>query len=407
MKIKKFSGLLCCFIFLLLSAGNLSAQTTRESLEKKRVELRNEIRRINELRSSNKQKERSVLSQVEDLDQQIRSTENLIKVTNQQANLLTNQINANTNKISRLREDLEQLKEDYARMIEKSYKSKSSQSRIMFLLSSENFLQAYKRLQYMKQYTNYRKQQGDEIKVRTEELQELNADLADQKEAKDALIAENRQTRTQLEKNKKAQQDLMQNIRSKEGEFAAQIRQKQQEINKIDAQIEKMIRESIAKSNEESGSTERNVYELTPAAKALAADFVKNKGRLPWPVRSGVVTSRFGRQPHPVVKSISINNNGVNIDTDSGGKARAVFNGTVSEVQVLKGANKAVMVRHGDYITIYDNLEKVYVKRGDVVSTGQELGAVATSRTSGKTTLHFLIYKNMQKMDPADWILEM
>ena len=407
MKIKKFSGLLCCFIFLLLSAGNLSAQTTRESLEKKRVELRNEIRRINELRSSNKQKERSVLSQVEDLDQQIRSTENLIKVTNQQANLLTNQINANTNKISRLREELEQLKEDYARMIEKSYKSKSSQSRIMFLLSSENFLQAYKRLQYMKQYTNYRKQQGDEIKVRTEELQELNADLADQKEAKDALIAENRQTRTQLEKNKKAQQDLMQNIRSKEGEFAAQIRQKQQEINKIDAQIEKMIRESIAKSNEESGSTERNVYELTPAAKALAADFVKNKGRLPWPVRSGVVTSRFGRQPLPVVKSISINNNGVNIDTDSGGKARAVFNGTVSEVQVLKGANKAVMVRHGDYITIYDNLEKVYVKRGDVVSTGQELGAVATSRTSGKTTLHFLIYKNMQKMDPADWILEM
>ena len=407
MKFKKFSGLLFCFIFLLLSAGNLSAQTTRETLEKKRVELRNEIRRINKLRSSNKQKERSVLSQVEDLDQQIRSTENLIKVTNQQANLLTNQISANTNKISRLREELEQLKEDYARMIEKSYKSKSSQSRIMFLLSSENFLQAYKRLQYMKQYTNYRKQQGDEIKVRTEELQELNADLADQKEAKDALIAENRQTRAQLEKNRKAQQDLMQNIRSKEGEFAAQIRQKQQEINKIDAQIEKMIRESIAKSNEESGSTERNVYELTPAAKALAADFVKNKGRLPWPVRSGVVTSRFGRQPHPVVKSISINNNGVNIDTDSGGKARAVFNGTVSEVQVLKGANKAVMVRHGDYITIYDNLEKVYVKRGDVVNTGQELGAVATSRTSGKTTLHFLIYKNMQKMDPADWILEM
>ncbi|MBE7641468.1 MULTISPECIES: murein hydrolase activator EnvC family protein [Salegentibacter] len=407
MKFKKFSGLIFCFIGLLLSAGNLSAQTTRESLEKKRIELRNEIRRINELRSSNKQKERSVLSQVEDLDQQIRSTENLIKVTNQQANLLTNQINANTNKISRLRKELEELKEDYAGMIEKSYKSKSSQSRIMFLLSSENFLQAYKRLQYMKQYTNYRKQQGDEIKARTEELQELNASLANQKEAKEALIAENRQTRAQLEKNKKAQQDLMQSIRSREGEFAAQIRQKQQEINKINAQIEKMIRESIAKSNEESGSSERDVYELTPAAKALAADFVKNKGRLPWPVRSGVVTSRFGRQPHPVVKSISINNNGVNIDTDSGGKARAVFNGTVSEVQVLKGANKAVMVRHGDYITIYDNLENVFVKKGDVVNTGQELGAIATSRTSGKTTLHFLIYKNMQKMDPADWILEM
>ncbi|TDN87375.1 septal ring factor EnvC (AmiA/AmiB activator) [Salegentibacter sp. 24] len=407
MKFRYFSRILICTSFLLMSAGDLFAQTTRETLEKKRLELRNEIRRINELRSNNKQRERSVLGQVEDLDQQIRSTENLIKITNQQANLLTNQISANTNKISRLREELEQLKEDYARMIQKSYKSKSTQSRIMFLLSSENFLQAYKRLQYMKQYTNYRKQQGDEIKLKTIELQQLNADLADQKETKDKLIAENRQTRAQLEKNKQAQQELMQSIRNKEGEFAAQIRQKQEEINKIDAQIERMIRESIVKSNEESGSTERDVYELTPAAKALAADFVKNKGNLPWPVRSGVVTSRFGRQPHPVVKSISINNNGVNIDTDPGGKARAVFNGTVSEVQVLKGANKAVMVRHGDYITIYDNLDRVYVRKGDVVNTGQELGEVATSRTTGKTTLHFLVYKNMQKMDPADWILEM
>lgn len=406
MKLRK----LCSILFItgfVLGSLSATAQTTRETLEKKRVELRNEIRRINKLRSSNKDKQRSVLSQVEDLDQQIRSTENLIKVTNQQANLLTNQISANTSKISRLRKELEELKEDYAQMIEKSYKSKSSQSRIMFLMSSESFLQAYKRLQYMKQYTNYRQQQGETIKKNTEKLQELNKDLVNQKEAKDKLIAENRETRAQLRRNKKAQQELMQDIRSKEGEFASQIRQKQQEIDKINRQIEKMIRESIAKSNEKTGSTERNVYKLTPEAKALAADFAKNKGELPWPVRSGVVTSRFGRQPHPVVKSISINNNGVNIDTDPGGKARAVFGGTVSEVQVLKGANKAVMVRHGDYITIYDNLDNVYVRRGDVVNTGQELGEVATSRTTGKTTLHFLVYKNMQKMNPADWILEM
>ena len=406
MKLRK----LCSILFItgfVLGSLSATAQTTRETLEKKRVELRNEIRRINKLRSSNKDKQRSVLSQVEDLDQQIRSTENLIKVTNQQANLLTNQISANTSKISRLRKELEELKEDYAQMIEKSYKSKSSQSRIMFLMSSESFLQAYKRLQYMKQYTKYRQQQGETIKKNTEKLQELNKDLVNQKEAKDKLIAENRETRAQLRRNKKAQQELMQDIRSKEGEFASQIRQKQQEIDKINQQIEKMIRESIAKSNEKTGSTERNVYKLTPEAKALAADFAKNKGELPWPVRSGVVTSRFGRQPHPVVKSISINNNGVNIDTDPGGKARAVFGGTVSEVQVLKGANKAVMVRHGDYITIYDNLDNVYVRRGDVVNTGQELGEVATSRTTGKTTLHFLVYKNMQKMNPADWILEM
>lgn len=404
--LKHSRSLLILLVFFL--GGNLSnAQTNREELEKRRIELRNEISRINELRISNQKKERSVLGQVEDLNQQIKSTEDLIKLTNQQANLLNREINTNTNKIGQLRKELEKLKEDYARMIEKSYKSKSQQSRVMFLLSSESFLQAYKRLQYMKQYTNYRQQQGEEIKANTKELQELNARLVKQKEEKDRLIAENRKTRAELEKNRKSQQTLMATIRKREGQFASQIRQKQNEIDEIDRAIDRMIRESIAAANKESGSTSRSTFELTPAAKALAADFNNNKGKLPWPVRSGVVTMRFGKQPHPVVKSVMVNNNGVRIDTDKGGKARAVFNGTVSEVQAVKGANQAVMVRHGDYITIYNNLEDVYVKRGDQVTTEQEIGVIATSRATGKTTLHFLIYKNDQKMDPADWVYRM
>lgn len=403
----KFSRSLYFLIFLFFGFNLTNAQTDREDLEKRRIELRNEISRINELRISNQKKQRSVLGQVEDLNQQIKSTEDLIKLTNQQANLLTREINTNTNKIGQLRKELEKLKEDYARMIEKSYKSKSQQSRVMFLLSSKNFLQAYKRLQYMKQYTNYRKQQGEEIKANAAELQELNARLVQQKEQKEKLIAENRKTRAQLEENRKSQQSLMSTIKKREGEFAAQIRKKQNEIDDIDRAIDKMIRESIAKANKESGSTSRSTYELTPAAKALAADFNNNKGKLPWPVKSGVVTMRFGKQPHPVVRSVMVNNNGVRIDTDEGGKARAVFNGTVSEVQAVKGANQAVMVRHGDYITIYNNLEEVYVKRGDQVTTGQEIGEVATSKSTGKTTLHFLLYRNDQKMDPADWIYRM
>ncbi len=394
-------------MLLFFAFNSANAQNDREELEKRRIELRNEIKRINELRISNQKKQRSVLGQVEDLNQQIKSTENLIKVTNQQANLLTREINTNTNKIGQLRKELEKLKEDYAKMIRKSYKSKSQQSRIMFLLSSKSFLQAYKRLQYMKQYANYRQQQGEEIKAHTVELQQLNSQLVKQKEQKDKLIAENRKTRAQLEENRKSQQSLMVTIKKREGEFAAQIRNKQQEIDEIDRAIDRMIRESIAKANKESGSSSRDTYELTPAARALAADFANNKGKLPWPVRSGVVTMRFGKQPHPIVKSAIINNNGVRIDTDQGGKARAVFNGTVSEVQAVKGANMAVMVRHGDYITIYNNLEKVFVKRGDNVTTEEELGEIATSKTTGKTTLHFFIFKNTQKMDPADWIYQM
>ena len=397
------------FFLLFIFGGSYTAQSqnTREDLEQRRLELQQEIKRINSLRSSNKQREKSVLTQVEDLDRQIRTTENLIKVTNQQANLLTRDINSNTNKIQTLRKELEKLKEDYGQMIEKSYKSKSQQSRVMFLLSSQSFLQAYKRLQYMKQYANYRKTQGDEIQLRTEELQTLNTNLLSQKKQKDKLIVENRETRGQLEKNKQSQQALIKNIRQKEGEFATEIRKKQQEVNAIDKKIDEIIRASIAAANKESGSTARDVYTLTPEAKALAANFASNKGKLPWPVKSGIVVRRFGSQPHPVVKTVTVNSNGVHIETEVGTKARAIFNGTVSEVQAVPGANKAVMVRHGDYLSIYNNLSKVHVKKGDVVSLGQDVGEVATNSSSGKTTLYFLIYKNMDKLDPADWILRM
>ena len=259
----------------------------------------------------------------------------------------------------------------------------------------------------MKQYANYRKKQGEEIKQGTQDLQVFNNNLLKQKKEKDKLIAENRETKAQLGKTSQSQQILIKSIRQKESQFASQIRKKQQEIDAIDRQIDEIIRASIAAANKESGSTSRNTFELTPEAKALAANFASNKGKLPWPVRSGVVTMRFGTQPHPIVKSTTINSNGVRIETDKGGKARAVFGGTVSEVQAVKGANKAVMVRHGDYITIYNNLSKVFVTKGETVSLGQDLGEIATSPTTGKTTLHFLIYKNTDKMDPADWILKM
>lgn len=405
MKSLFFKGL---FIVFLLFSFSVSAQSDkRKELENRRVQLQQEIKRISDLRTSNLRKEKSILTEVENLDQQIRSTENLIRVTNQQANLLTREMDANQRKIGELREELKKLKEDYARMVQKSYKSKSQQSRIMFLLSAESFLQAYKRLQYMKQYTNYRKQQGEEIKTRTAQLQSLNESLAEQKKAKDRLVAENRKTRARLAENKKSQQTLIASIRKKEGQFAAELNQKQQEINSIDREIERIIAEAIARNNRESGSgsTSREIFELTPEAKALAANFESNKGKLPWPVRSGIVSMHFGEQRHPVVTSTTINSNGIRIDTEKAGKAKAVFAGTVSEVQAVKGANKAVMVRHGDYISIYNNLDKIFVKRGDDVTIGQDLGEVATSNSSGKTTLHFLLYKNNQKLDPEQWII--
>ncbi|MFD0977189.1 murein hydrolase activator EnvC family protein [Salinimicrobium gaetbulicola] len=392
---------------LFFNLQTFSQTDKREELEQRRLELQQEIKRINNLRTSNLKKEKSILTEVEDLQQKIRATESLIRVTNQQANLLTREINSNQNKIGTLRKELEKLKEDYSRMIQKSYRSKSQQSRIMFLLSAESFLQAYKRLQYMKQYANYRKQQGDEIKTRTEDLQKLNQNLAEQKKTKEKLIAENRATRAQLEESKKAQEVLVSTIRKKEGQFAAELNRKQKEINSIDRAIEKIIADAIAKNNEESGSTSREVFALTPEAKALAANFASNKGKLPWPVRTGTVVMKFGVQPHPIVKSATKNSNGVRIATDPGSSARAVFAGTVSEIIAIKGSSLMVMLRHGDYITVYNHLSSSNVRKGQQVNMGDEIGKIATDITDGRTTLYFVMFKNNQKLDPADWIYKM
>ncbi len=384
----------------------------QKELEEKRQALLNDIKQINSLLFKTRGEKKSVLTQVEDLDQRITTRENLIKITNQQANLLTRKVNDNLTKMELLRDELKVLKEDYAAMIKKSYKSKSQQSRVMFLLSSNNFLQAYKRLQYMKQYAKHRKKQGESIKEKTAMLQTLNTDLIEQKKQKQKLIEENKIARANLTKEKKEQEALIASLKKDEGKFATQIRTKQKEADRIDKQIEAMIREAIASSNK---SSENNVTTtkstatlgLTPEAKALAANFTSNKGKLIWPVEKGIVTESYGTHRHPQFPNVTTNNNGVEITTEANSKARAVFNGEVMQVQQIRGANQAVYIRHGDYITVYSNLSSVLVKKGDKVVTKQELGTVYNNPATGKTTLKFYIYKNSNKMNPSDWIYRM
>lgn len=396
-----------CLFFFLACFSAIAQTTTREKLEQRRMELKQEIKKINDLLLGTRKQEKSILAQVTDLNQRIKATENLIAVINREANLLTDEIASNKEKIEKLEKELEVLKEDYAQMIRRSHRSSSKQNRLMFLFSSENFLQAYKRLRYMKQYADYRREQGLEIKRKAGELEALNEDLIKQRKAKERLLTEKKVVRKNLQKDKKEQQALVAEVMKKEDAFANQIYQKQQEIDKIDNQIDELIRATIVEENTKKGSTKRNTFEMTPKAAALAADFESNKGKLPWPVETGIVAMSFGKHPHPVVSSVTINSNGVRINTEDNADAKAVFGGVVSEVQAVRGAHMAVMVRHGNYITIYNNLSNVYVKKGQEVTTGQPLGQVSKSTATGKTTLYFLIYKNTEKLDPADWIYKM
>ena len=396
------------FFFLLCSSLGFSQGNKKQELETRRQELRREIQKINELQAENKSKQKSELSRIEDFNYKISVLDNLIKITNQQANYLTREINSNQKKISSLREDLKQLKEDYATMIVKSYKSKNKQSKVMFLLSSEDFKQAYKRLQYMKQYANYQKQQGEEIKQKTEELQNINANLLKQKKEKEKLIAENRVTQKSLQSARSQHQVIMRSIKKDISRYTAQIREKQREANRIDKEIEKIIKAAIAKSNKRAGKSAKSTsFALTAEEKRLASNFVANKGKLPWPVEKGFVKVRYGSQPHPINRSLTIKSNGVRITTEKNAKVRAVFDGEVISIIKLKNVNPLVMIRHGNYITTYKNLSKVYVKEGDKVTTKQEIGEVSTNRSTGESILSFVVSKESTTQNPASWIYKM
>ena len=304
--------------------------------------------------------------------------------------------------ISALEKELVILKEDYASMIVKSRKNSSQQNRLMFLFSSENFWQAIKRVRYMNQYAAYRKQQGENIAKKTETLRQLNETLVSQKAVKEELLSDNRKVQEQFEQERKKQQKVLKTyVRTRVN--TAQIKKKQRQTAKIDKEIDRLIQEAIAASNKKAGTTNVS-FALTPETKALAANFTANKGRLPWPVRKGVVIQKFGTQRHAVVRTTTIKSNGVTIATSPGTKARAVFEGTVLNIVQFQGSNPIVLIQHGNYVTAYKNLASVSVQKGDKVVSKQEIGTIFTNPTTQRTTLQFSVFYNTTPKNPADWI---
>lgn len=406
-KLKYFSFIL--FIFLAIGSSNANAQSQRQQeLEEKRRELQQEIREITKLLFAGKKEKKSVVSAVEDLNYKISVRKNLIRITNQQANLLTREINANQDEISTRRVKLKALKQAYADMIVKSYKNRARDNKLMFLLSSSSFQQAYRRLQYIKQYADYQRQQAEIIKVETKQLQLLNQDLLVKKKDKQKLVGENKAAKLILDKELKDQQAFIESIQKNLVKFSAQIKDKQKASEKLDKEIRKLIREAIAASNKKAGkSVKSRTFSMTPEQKVLAANFTANKGKLPWPVASGVVKMRFGTNPSPIDPGIKIKSNGVRIATNKGEPVRAVFDGVVQGVMTPKNGNNTIMIRHGNYITVYKNLSKFYVNKGDKVTTKQVLGEVITNKASGESILSFGIYKDSAIQNPSIWVYKL
>ena len=406
MKIIKVQRLYFAVLIFMLMCIKIGAQTSEQkSLENKRERLQKEIKEINRLLFAEKKEKGNVLDELESLEKKVNVRQQLIRVTNQQANLLNRLINANIRNISKHRNDLKTLKEEYANIIGKSYKNKSQQRRLLFLLSSESFFQAFKRIQYMKQYTKYRKEQGKQILIKTEKLSQLNKDLISQRKIKEKLVADNLVAKKQMLKEKNTQRELLSTIRKNEAKYMASIHKKEKQAKALDLQIDKMIRMAIATSNKKTGkATKNNVFVLTPEAKIIATNFSINKGKLMWPVEKGIKSRGFGVYKDAIYPGIKHENNGVTIITEEGAEARSIFKGEVIAIMSVPGGNMGVQIKHGDYISTYYNLSKVYVKKGDRVKAKELLGEVYSNYLNGRTQLKFYLYKNTTRLNPEKWI---
>ncbi|MGB2128639.1 MAG: murein hydrolase activator EnvC family protein [Flavicella sp.] len=407
LKNKALKSVFLFFFLLCLNPTMSSAQSSNQKkLEAERTKLQKEIKKINSLLFETKKEQKSLLQQIEDLNRKIRIRAELINVVKKEARVLNNRIHANKKEINHLEAELTTLKKDYSAMIYKSYKSKSIKSRLMFLLSSENFNQAYKRLKYMNQYTDFRKKQGEKIAVQANKIKKLNSALTVQKIKKENLLATQKEAQTLIEVEKKDQEVLILTVKSQEKKYIAEIRQKQKEEEKIQAQIEKIIRDAIAASKKRNKSKSKG-FALTPEAKMLASKFTQNKGKLPWPVTNALVIRDFGKIPHKTLKGITIQSNGIHIATNKNADARAIFDGKVLAIQVSSNGVKTVYVQHGNYISLYSNLETIKVQKGDKVLLEQPLGRIYNDKITGKTVLKFQIWKDTEKENPKKWLLKL
>ena len=388
----------------MLSVIQLNAQdyqARQKKLEAQKISLKKEISQINSLIAESKKISKNLADDIEDLQLKISVRDKLININNSQLNNLTNIINNQNDRIDDLEVNLTNLKNEYEKIIYNSYKKRSTQMKLMFLFASENINQAFKRFQYFKQYSKYRKKQADRIVQVQEEIEDNIDSLVISKTQKEKLIEENKDVKQSLKKEKQQQDNLFKGLLKNQKDYAAQINKKEKQTKLIDNEIQKLIRLAIAESNKNNNSTN---FALTPEGRLISTNFQANRGRLPWPVKEGVIVRRFGTQPHPVVRTTTINSNGISIATSPNSIAYSVFDGEVLSVYGFSGGNPGVLIRHGKYISNYQNLSSIFVKKGDKINANDEIGVVFTNESNGKTVLKFNIFNELKPENPTIWL---
>jgi len=402
------------FIAIVLFAMPVFSQNKKE-LQEKREQIEKDIKYTNKLLKKTKKNKEKSLVYLKALSTQLKNREELLQMLNIEISFIEKQIGETTIKIVENRKIIEEkkkelikLKQDYAKMIYYADKNKHSFDSWVFIFSSKSFNQAYKRLKYLKQYTQHRKIQAEIIIRIKEELKKDIVDLENQKlnlqkdkENKKILIGSKKIEVKELETQKTDKKTLIKKLKKSESRFKKELQKQQLASKELDEKIRKIIEEEIKKAR---AKEKKEGFTLTPEAKRISDNFLENKGTLPWPLDKGIIVQGFGKQQHEVFKNIEIYNNGIDIATDEGAKVRAVFDGKVSRIFLIKGEGKVILINHGEYFSVYSGLTEVSIQMEEKIYSKQEIGTVMTDKNKQKTHLHFEIWKNYEKQNPSHWL---
>lgn len=377
----------------------------KKALQKERDRITEEINLTSKLLKETRESRSKAEGELGLINKKIVLREDLIRSIKREIASYNNRIKENRSRIAALEKDLEALRENYARLIQRAQRNNKAHDRLMYIFAASDFRQAMKRIRYLNNIARYRQRQAKEIERAKDELNQLNANLLSIIAEKDAVLKAEENAKQALASDLKDRQTLVQSMKQEEKILLKKLQDQEKQREKLNKEIQRIIEAEIKASRKDNAG----VFALTPEAAALSAGFESNKGKLPWPVERGVITARFGQNPHPVLAGIMVPNNGVDIATSANAKVRAIFEGTVSAVFSIPGAGQNVIINHGGYRTVYSNLKDVYVSKGEKVGIKQAIGSVLTDESTGKTEAHLEIWKVTEagttKQDPALWIL--
>ncbi len=400
---------------------SVQGQTVQE-LERRRKEALRQLETTGKILSETRRDQRNSLNKLNVLNKNIKQRNQLITTIEKEIGALDREMNTLSAETRKMERQLQHLKAEYAHTVRETYINRSIYSKIMFVLSSDNFDQSFRRMRYLQEFANYRKHQATEIERTRLELQQKTELLSRHKQTQEEIRLRQESEKKKLEVDKRREDTALGELKKKEGTLRAEQQKQQRIANELNKRIEQLIADEIRKqeakskkeqpiSTEESAKTGTkkpstgSENTLTKEQKLISGSFAANAGRLPWPAERGYISGKFGIQPHPVLKYVTINNKGIYIQTPSGTQARSVFEGIVSKVFTVSGSNYAIIVQHGQYWTVYSNLIDVSVRVGQKVSARQNLGRVFTDTDNdNKTELYFQIWKDRNILNPESWI---